>query len=512
MISLGAGATLTTIFQTGSSAPVADTVASLLQGSNVVAVALADTNGVAVFSDLAAGTYTLIQSAYGFANVTNVITVAPAGLLTNASLTTVLGSVSGQVTDATGGPIAGLAVSVYGAGPSDANIAFSVSTDADGRYALLGLRAGSYVVTFGNNGGIEAQEVAIEASLAPQTLNFTLPGVLVQGVVLASDGATPVHGATVTLAQTNQLLATAMTDTNGLYRFRILLPGAYELEAGTMDGISSNMSIAVGIGSNVAAAPLTLGSLQLQGDVTDTQGQPLANAMVALLPPARNAASQAFAAVTSSNGQFLISGLVPGQYTVFIHEPGFAQLISPLNVSTTLYQSFALSTGLSVSGQITEAAGGRPISNSIVALFPSGTHFLTAIAASDDSGQYTAVDLPAGTYDIIVSEPSHQVKELPRVSLTTNALNLDAALAATNALVRGTVTDASANALAGAQVNLADPQTGQTLAQVTTDADGTWSTARLPAGTYQLTTSALGYLSPEPMVISVGAGVTRFQI
>src|ERR1044071_1065777 len=72
-------------------------------------------------------------------------------------------------------------------------------------------------------------------------------------------------------------------------------------------------------------------------------------------------------------------------------------------------------------------------------------------------------------------------------------------LAATPALaqagtssVRGTVTDAQGNVVAGATVTLVDPQTNQTRTQVSSD-DGHFVFDLIPPGTYRVEVEAKGF-------------------
>ena len=149
---------------------------------------------------------------YGFQTVTNTITVATGASVSSADTLTVLGSITGRVAEASGQPIANFDVNVYGQGPTNQDIAFTVTTDATGSYSLLGLPAGPYLVTVGNDGGIDGQQVSVPAALTPQTLNFTLNDSVVQGQVLEADGLTPVAYATVNLSQGDQLVATATAE------------------------------------------------------------------------------------------------------------------------------------------------------------------------------------------------------------------------------------------------------------------------------------------------------------
>jgi hypothetical protein len=74
-VSLLPGATISVIQHFGASQVVTNGIASLYQHGNLVTEQFADTNGFAVFSGLAAGQYTLVESGYGFEATTNSLTV-----------------------------------------------------------------------------------------------------------------------------------------------------------------------------------------------------------------------------------------------------------------------------------------------------------------------------------------------------------------------------------------------------------------------------------------------------
>jgi hypothetical protein len=508
VIALGAGATLTVSLHTAGHQPITNGVLGLSQNGVLLEELFIDTNGFASFADLAGGTYVVEGIAYGFDRLSNVVAVATGIPLTNDYILTTLGSIAGRVTDGGGQPIRDLDVNVDGTNNLGESIAFTVQTDSSGNYALLGLPAGIYLVTIGNNGGIDSRVATINGSLGQQTLNFSLPSSTISGLVLAASGDKPAPDATVSLTLSNQLVATATTDTNGFYLFRVLVPGNFTLAAGSADGISSNLTLNVPANTNLAVSPLTLGSVQLGGAVTDGSSQPLTNATLFLLPAGGLVAGQMFFAATSTNGGFAISGLVPGQYVAFIKQDGFVRLKDTINVPGSLYTNFVLTPGLSVTGLITDASSGLPVSNAVVSFFAPATHLLTAMAGTDASGVYTAADLAAANYDVIISEDSHQVRELPNVAVNMNASVWNATLAATNTLLHGLVTDTGSNPVANATVSLVDTNTGEMLALITTGDDGAWSTGQLPPGTYWASASSLGYLAPAPGLVTAIAGLS----
>ena len=508
-IALIPGAALAVNLTNGASNTISGGLVTLLQNGKVIAQQYVGASGSVNFIDLAAGTYELLAQADGFQTISNTVLVGTGASITNAPVLTSLGRISGGVTDGNGQPIAGIEVNVFGLDPLTESIAFGTPTDTNGHYALVGLPAGQYEVTVGNNGGLDQQTVAIDASLAPVTANLSLAASVLQGQVFQADGVTPVPFETVTLGQGNQMLATAQTDTNGLYVFRVLLPGAYDLWVGTGLDLSSNLAVDVAANANPVVAPLILGSLQFGGRVTGQDGLGIADAVVWVRVPGSAAAG--LSAATSTNGGFTISGLAAGSYEILIQHAGFGPLWQSLSVLASTNQNFVLAAGVTVTGQITDAATGLAVSNAAVALVDRATRFVAGYGASDPNGNYAAHDVPPGSYDIIISEESHQILELPNSTVTGASPILNASLLATNRLVQGTVAALSSAPVANAAVSILDPNTGQVLLQIQPDSAGRWATTQLGAGTYQIAASALGFLPPAPATVSPSPGQTTIS-
>ena len=507
-VTLIPGGTITATADTTSSQAVSNALLTLTQNGNIIGQLFTDSNGQALFPDLASGTYELISSAYGYQGSTNSVTVSVGGQVASSFTMGALGSIVGRVTDGSGTPIPNMEVNVSGIGSRAEGISFAVQTDAQGNYSLLGLPAGPYEVTIGNNPGIDAQSVTIPASLIQQTVNFTFGASLVQGQVLAADNRTPVGFASVALSQGAELLASATTDTNGFYTFRVLLPGAYTLAAGSKDGISPSVPISVPVAGSLVVPTLVLGSLQLSGSVTDSNGNLLTNAAVELTPPSGTVAPLTFFYIpASTNGQFTFTGLFPGQYELEINQPGYGQFSQVITLATNTNQLCVLPVGIPVHGVITDATTGEPVTNGLVSFFDPTTHFLLVSTSSDSSGTFSTL-LAAGGYDVLLSEVNHQTVEMADVTAETNPLVLNVSLPAQNTLVQGAAADTSGNPIAQALIFIVD-SLGETPIVLTTADDGSWSTAQLPPGNYTMSLQALGYLPPSVGTISVAAGLPQ---
>ena len=167
--------------------------------------------------------------------------------------------IRGRVTGADGQPIrdarvqlSGVLVPLTGSSPQQ------VWTDADGRYVLMGLRAGNYTVqvsrpgfaaaSFGQQGAIEGgRTITLATDQVADDVDIVLPrGIAVSGVVL-DDRGEPLQGASVYAVQLRQVEGRVAalfagsprrTDDGGRYRLFNLRPGTYVV-ATSVEGVVS---------------------------------------------------------------------------------------------------------------------------------------------------------------------------------------------------------------------------------------------------------------------------------
>ncbi|MGP8233898.1 MAG: carboxypeptidase regulatory-like domain-containing protein [Limisphaerales bacterium] len=489
---------------TSSATAITNGVVTVTSNGVVVGMGTTDGNGQVTIGNLAAGTYTVQAGAYGFQDTSTTLTVGVGDVATSSSTMAALGGIIGQVSNDNGVPISGIDVTVYGDGATNQGVDVTIQTDTSGNYAVLGLPPGKYGVSVGNDGGVDPQEIRI-VSNEQRTVNFTLAGSVIQGIVLAPDGVTPVPLATVALAQAGEILATALSDTNGNYTFRVLIPGRYALAASASTGLSSNQAVALKSGANLQAAPLVFGPDMLNILVTDTSDNPLTSASIALYPAnGVPTVPQIFTEMTDSSGAAAIGGLVAGQYRIVVHQPGFAQFWQTLNLSGNSNITCALNPGVTMSGRITDSTG-LPIGQATVALFDPAADMLVASTNTDSAGDYSLTDLYTGSFDVVISQSNYATTEIANVVVNANPFRQKGVLVSKTTSISGTVTDSLGNPLATGLVVITN-NGGVVFAMLPTARDGTWSTDQLPPGAYTITIAALGYQPPPPAAVVLLAG------
>lgn len=148
----------------------------------------------------------------------------------------------GRVRDAAGGYLGALAFRA--ASEEEAHV---TRTQADGFYEILLERSGPYAITFEPSGGDGLPRAIALSAIVPaegeETLDLTLPDGSLIGTI-ATTAEDPVEDARIALyagpepegAPEGEPLATARSDAEGGFRFRLLEPGDYHVFARSPDG------------------------------------------------------------------------------------------------------------------------------------------------------------------------------------------------------------------------------------------------------------------------------------
>ena len=338
------------------------------------------------------------------------------------------GSISGEVLDASGQPVAGVGVSAFDFVTWDW-INWGI-TDAAGNYTILQLPAGGYSVYVDTSGTSFAAQyynnatwdtatrVDVIAGADTPDINFVLQvGGSISGKVLdASD--LPVAGVGVSAfdSVTWDWINWGITDAAGNYTILQLPTGGYKVFVSTFgtsfveewynDKISFESATVINVTATQNATDinfvLSKGN-SIKGKVTANDvGVP--DLFVSAFDS--NSATQAWinGATTNSNGDYSIT-VLPGTYKVVVETFGTSFLsasqdnVSVVAGSDTLNINFALSTGKSIKGKVT--GDGNPLSDMFVIVLKSTTFEFVNYGMTDEAGDY-AIPVPNGTYRVEV--------------------------------------------------------------------------------------------------------------
>jgi thermitase len=301
------------------------------------------------------------------------------------------GSIVGKVTDAAhGSPIAGALMRCDGTWHE------WVVTNSKGEFAFTYLLPGSYKIVASATGYVGvAQVVEVkegQASRADFALVTSTPtsGSITGKVTDAATGL-PIVGATVTDGA-----RTALSDTNGQYIISDVPQGTYTVSASAIGYSASSQAVSVVAGQTITAN-FALAKLpspgSIAGKITDSAaGSPIPEATVS---------DGARTALSDTNGQYVISDVPEGNYTVTASATGYStssQAVSAV-AGQTATANFALaklpSPG-SIAGKITDSADGSPIPGATVS---DGV----SMASTDTNGQFLISDVSEGAYTVAAS-------------------------------------------------------------------------------------------------------------
>ncbi len=459
------------------------------------------------------------------------VVVANDATTTADALLDVGGTIAGTVTRPNGSPVVGASVSV--SSTICCGSQSPVVTDAAGHYSVSGLAPGSYRVQFTppsgsdlvgeyfNNSRDYATSTLVTAALAATTTADAKleVGAKITGKVTGPGGGA-VPGVSINASTTQGASATAISDAAGNYTILGLGAGTYAVRFTPPNGstlmaeyyndtissvLATNVTLSLGGTRAAVDAHLTLGAV-VSGTIT-SGGAVVAGATVSI---------DAASATTDAAGQYSIPGLDPGPHSVYFRGPSGSTMVpeyynnaSSYVAATALVLSLGqvltgidadLAAGGNISGTVTQT-GGAPLANASV-LVDSTYGGSTSTSAS---GTYTVTGLSPG-YHRVCFRAAYGVLLAPRCYGTTTfdmnqatpiavtagstTPNINAVLASGGS-ISGTVT-ANGVPVAGAYVS--GYSSGFSSNWVATDAAGHYVIAGLPAGAYQVSFSASGYL------------------
>ncbi|WP_341946982.1 carboxypeptidase regulatory-like domain-containing protein [Microbacterium sp. LWH11-1.2] len=225
-------------------------------------------------------------------------------------------AVSGQVTDAGGGPVAGVTVTIDGQ---------TTTTDADGRYLFDSIPVGTHTATITPPDGYTLVTSPPAFTIPPgsedpiENVDFQVAENPSLSGAVSSNG-TGVAGVTVTATGPGGTVLTTVTDGSGGYAFPRLPAGDYEVTITTPGGyvavtpITRNEQIAGADVENVDFELARLGAVD--GTVRTDGGAPVPGAVIQVTGPGVPAQL-----ITDADGSFGLGDLPPGTYTFTVVPP-----------------------------------------------------------------------------------------------------------------------------------------------------------------------------------------------
>ncbi|CAN5920969.1 hypothetical protein BH11MYX3_BH11MYX3_04860 [soil metagenome] len=318
---------------TDANGPVADASVRLAPEEGDVVVVKTGADGIAHADTLAPGSWDVSASATGHEPAALESRELQAGAKVELAITLVAGgrTLSGLVTDATGGPVAGARIDAARLGgmmrPGHA-VATTV-TAADGKYALS-VAEGQLMVEVSSS-DYAAQSRYVEVGPTGATADFQLvPGGAIEGIVRDAKSGEVIAGAYVqgrrdgggmlALAEGGGHVARSGPD--GRFRLSGLRPGAYEIGAHAETRSSKSPTIVgIGVAEQVTDVEVLISAGPVvHGVVLDESKTPVPNITVTANGQGRGAGADA---KTDAKGAFTITGLAAGHYFVMASDDAY---------------------------------------------------------------------------------------------------------------------------------------------------------------------------------------------
>ena len=272
--------------------PLAGAIVRIAPEDGDVLLVTTGKDGVARASGLAAGAYAISASAPAHQPAALARKQLAAGEDAKLDLLLAAGgrTLSGTVTDVSGGPIAGARIDAARLDnhvrPSDA-VAATV-TGADGKYQVT-VAEGQLLVA-ARSADYAPQTRYVEVGPNGATADFSLvPGGVIEGVVRDERTKQPVPGATVTARRDAPMMLLAesggrrtIAGADGKFRLPGLPPGAYDLRArlGAQRSAAPTI-VGIGVAEQVSDVELLVGTGPVvHGKVVDEANAPVAGARV----------------------------------------------------------------------------------------------------------------------------------------------------------------------------------------------------------------------------------------
>ncbi len=384
----------------------------------------------------------------------------------------------------------------------------ATTTGSGGYYSFTDVEGGTYTVTISGypaDASFDATSAEVTISSTGQTVTRNFSGSYIRTASLM--GMVTVEGVGlpgITVDVSGRDAAQTTTDANGQYTFTGLRAGNYTVEISGFDptdvafsDASGAVTIAVGESKVRSFDGVFVRESTIAGRIS-VEGNGLSGVTVSLQGMGADEE-----AMTDNGGQYSFDNLRAGEYQVAIsgydtREYGFETTSATIRVehgktANQPFEGIMLRTA-SIMGQV--SVEGEGLADVTVSLSGEGENQTTM---TDQSGQYTFTDLPAGNFQVGISG-----YDTDDYSFETTSRNVSLALGATATVpfegillrtsgIAGRVS-VDGMGLAGVTVTLTGGDLDEAMTAMT-DMDGQYAIAGLAAGDYTVAIS--GYDAVE---------------
>ncbi len=419
---------------------------------------------------------------------------------------------TGHVTDASGTPLSGVAVSsnpMAGGGGRvmrfDATDS-SATTDPSGEYSFDSLEAGEKTFSFSRSGFVAQQQTVTITSGKDARLDVQLSsGMRATGFVV-TDGGAPIPDASVHAASAAEMDGgrDARTDASGGFAFDGLAPGHYTFTAGKT-GFAPGTLRDIDIASSGPVRVILTGGGVITGHVNGLTATELEQATVTASVAGGGGVGfggggggGASSVAVDAGGNYRIDGAPSGT----VHVSARTGAMFGGSIKTAAAKTVELESGGTaqvdidfksstvISGRVTR--NGMPIARAQVTFIPRSGQQTSVSGPADSDGHYELSGMDDGTYTV-------QATDMASLSPFTTQYTVHGSdtfdITMKTVTLHGHVIDAGdSHPLNEANVQL--QPAGQSFIgsrNAQTDSAGNFTIDNVPSGTYQITADKTGY-------------------
>ena len=500
------GAITGTVTGAVSELPISGASIQVIYEDTVIDSTLTDSFGDYTVTGLPPGSYTVTASKANYdTGVTGAIVSAGQTAAADFALEPNPGTISGTVIGAISSlPISGALIEVS----LGSTIIFSTLTDSSGDYSISGVSPGSYVVQARAANYQSGAKGAIVLAGQTTTVDFALqpdPGTI-SGTVIGAVSGLPISGALVEVSVAGIPVGSGITDSSGNYSIPGMAPGSYIVEASSPNYQTDTIGVIMTAGqTKTANFALEPNPGTFSGKVIRTStGMPISGASVRVSHDDVTIDS----ALTDSSGNYSISGIPPGSYTLDAYAVNYQSGTSTSTISAnqTKTVNFSLqSSPGTISGTVTSALGSTPIAGALVEVNLNNTLIFSTL--TDSAGNYSISGVAPNTYAVHAHANTYQTAINNNVVVTANmTTTVNFSLQSNPGAAEGTVTNSVTGLpLSGVFIDVFEG--GVFIDVAVTDSSGNYSVTGLATDSYTLTANKTNY-ETRNMSFSVTAGDT----
>lgn len=382
-------------------------------------------------------------------------------------------------------------------------------TDAGGRFEFVGLDPGSYAVVAQHPDFAVEQSAVLQLereSRANANVRLSRPVTVVGRLV--GDAEKPVAGS-VSVQEKDGVTAQALAEllkaqacADGRFKIERVSPGSYAFAALARGHASDRVEALVGPKEttvDLGDVKLEVG-LAIRGRVRERSGAPIAEATISAMPMGQQIATSLDDVRAEMDGSFVLAGLQPGAYRLWITAPGYARNQRQASTGSDDLEIVLDPAGV-IAGAVVDETGTPVESFTVAAQSPQteglrGPGLREALNAPD--GRFLLDGAAAGTWVVTVDAPDLAPATVSNVKVVAGATtDLGTVRLTRGGTLRGTVADPEGRPVAAAEVTARGGSTEMMSYDdrrtASTDLDGAFEIRGLPAGIVSVRASHPSY-------------------